>query len=399
MTLHTGNLFWPTTVQHKPEYPKLSGDVECDVLIIGGGESGSLMAYTLSEHRVSTILVDKATIGSGSSSANTGLLQFSNDKMLTDFSKRIGEKAAVQFYKRCLKSVDDLEVITKRLEYKTDFIRRKSLFYASDKGDAKKLRKEFDLLKKHGFPVNLLEAHEIGSLFPFEKDLAILTDLDAEVNPLKLAVSLVREAHKNGVQVFENTEVLGHEFSDGGGLFRTPKGTIRAKKVIYSTGYETAQFASIKKAALNRSYAIVTHPVKDMSFWYEKAMIWETARPYLYMRTTPDNRIIAGGLDDNHTEPESDPDRLKGKGWELLSIIQEHFPLRDLQVAHQWSATFGESKDGLPFIGRHPKYDHVYFLLGFGGNGTVYCTLGAEVIKDLILYGYSHDAPLLALDR
>ncbi|MBM7097889.1 FAD-dependent oxidoreductase [Bacillus sp. H-16] len=399
MTLHTGSLYWPTTHKHTAVYPKLTGDAECDVLIIGGGEAGALMAYTLSEHRVSTILVEKNTIAGGSASANTGLIQFSNDKMLTDLAKKIGEKAAVQFYKRCLKATDDLEVITKRLTYKSDYKRRKSLFYASSKGDEKKLRKEYDMLKKHGFPVSLLEPHEIRSLFPFEKEIAIISDLDAELNPYKLAVSLVQEASRNGVQVYENTEVLGHDFSDGGGRFRTTKGTIRAKKVVYATGYETAEFTTIKKAVLNRSYAITTHPVKDLNMWYDRALIWETARPYLYMRTTPDNRIIAGGLDVSASEPESDPDKVKGKGWELLSLVQEHFPIRDLAVAHEWSATFGEAKDGLPFIGRHPKHENVYFLLGYGGNGTVYCTIGAEIIKDLILYGYSHDAPLVALDR
>ena len=28
-------------------------------------------------------------------------------------------------------------------------------------------------------------------------------------------------------------------------------------------------------------------------------LIWETARPYIYMRTTVDNRIIIGGLDED----------------------------------------------------------------------------------------------------
>ncbi|PYZ97444.1 hypothetical protein CR205_02265 [Alteribacter lacisalsi] len=403
MKLHTGSLYWPTTLKQFPSYPKLEEPAECDVLVIGGGMSGAIMAYRLSEYNVNTILVEQNTVASGSSSANTGLLQYANDKMLHSFTKKLGEETAVQFYKRCLKAIDDLEVTVRRLEYKCDFTRRKSLFYASSRSDVKKLRKEFETLRKHHFPVSLLEPHEIRSIFPFEKDLAILSDLDAEVNPFKLTTALVRQAHKNGVQVYENTEVLGHDFSGtqgGNHTFRTPKGVIEAKHVIYCTGYATAEFATIKKAVLNRTYAIVTHPVKDLSAWHDRALIWETKQPYLYMRTTPDNRIIAGGLDEPVSEPAEEPGVLREKGDELLELVRWHFPhISNLAIAHEWSAAFGESKDGLPFIGKHPKHKNVYFLLGYGGNGTVYSALGADIIKDLILYGFSHDSPYVELGR
>ncbi|TMW71473.1 NAD(P)/FAD-dependent oxidoreductase [Alteribacter natronophilus] len=403
MELHSGSLYWPTTLKQYPEYPKLDQPAECDVLIIGGGEAGAQMAHRLSLYNIDTILVEKNTVAGGSSSANTGLLQFANDKMLTSFAKKLGEDKAVKFYKRCLKAIDDLEVYTRNLEFSSDFIRRKSLFYASSRSDVKKLLKEYEMLRKHRFPVSLLQPHEISTFFPFEKDLAILSDLDAEINPFKLVVALIREAHKNGVRVYENTEVLGHEFAkDSGGThtFRTPKGTIEAKHVIYCTGYATAEFANIKKAVNNRSYAIVTQPVKDLSSWHERVLIWETKQPYLYMRTTPDNRIVAGGLDEQIKDPTDDPGVLREKGDELLRLVREHFPvIPDLAIAHEWSATFGESRDGLPFMGNHPKHENVFFLLGYGGNGSVYCTIGADIIKDLILYGYSPDSALTALDR
>ncbi|WP_449435821.1 FAD-dependent oxidoreductase [Pedobacter steynii] len=49
-----------------------------------------------------------------------------------------------------------------------------------------------------------------------------------------------------------------------------------------------------------------------------------------------------------------------------------------------WAGTFGETKDGLPYIGMHPKYPGSYFLLGFGGNGITFSVMGMEMIIEIM---------------
>src|SRR5690606_40781506 len=44
-----------------------------------------------------------------------------------------------------------------------------------------------------------------------------------------------------------------------------------------------------------------------------------------------------------------------------------------------WAGTFGETKDGLPYIGPHKDFDHSYFVLGFGGNGITFSVTGMEM--------------------
>ncbi|QHA91555.1 FAD-dependent monooxygenase [Bacillus sp. N1-1] len=66
MELHHGNLFWPTTVQKSRAFPELTTAVTCDVLIIGGGMSGSIMARILADYQIDTVLIEKDTIASGS---------------------------------------------------------------------------------------------------------------------------------------------------------------------------------------------------------------------------------------------------------------------------------------------------------------------------------------------
>ncbi|MEM5016319.1 FAD-dependent oxidoreductase [Metabacillus indicus] len=399
MKLHNGSLYWPKTISSTQKYPELRESITCDVLIVGGGMSGALCAHTLSAYNLKTVLVEKRIVGSGSSSANTGLLQFSNDKMLHEFIKEIGKDEAVRFYKMCLKAVDELEKTAKSLSKPVEFNRRKSLYYASDSGDVSKLKKEFKALSKHGFPVSFLEEDEIEERFGFKKPAALLTDEDAEVNPYKFAQTLLEDAHNRGVQIYENTAV---EEGDREGEYvnmHTPHGTIRAKNVVYSTGYETIPFAKKLGADVNRTYAIATTPVASLEKWEERSLIWETKRPYFYMRTTVDGRIVAGGLDEDKMEAPSNEDIIRERGQRLLDKIKEHYPSYDMEVDSAWGASFGESDDGLPFIGQHPKKDNIYYCLGFGGNGTVYSMLGAEIIKDLILYQSHPDADIVRLDR
>ncbi|WP_445489323.1 NAD(P)/FAD-dependent oxidoreductase [Niallia sp. 03133] len=399
LDLYKGSLYWPSTISKTPDYPPLTQEITCDVLIIGGGMSGALCSYLLSEESLDIVLVDKRKIGQGSTSANTGLLQYSNDKMLHEFAESIGEEKAARFYQVCFEAMENLKSVASSLQNDVQFITRKSLYYASDKKDAVKLKKEYCMLKKHGLHAEFLEENEIEEIYGFKKPAAIHTHGDAEVNPQKFVLELMKEASARNVKIFEHTEVEKAGFDDGYWKFSSQKGTIKAKKVIYSTGYEGNSFAKKEGGELNRTYAIATSPLSAYPRWKDQCLIWETKRPYFYMRTTCDGRIIAGGLDEEAVEAPSNPAIMKKYGENLLHKIIEHFPDYDIEVDYVYGATFGESSDGLPFIGEHPDKKNLYYCLGYGGNGTVYSMFGATLLKDLIKKGYHPDADLVRLDR
>ncbi|MED4053026.1 FAD-dependent oxidoreductase [Niallia taxi] len=399
--LYHGNLYWPNTLQYIPSYPSLAEDIVCDVLIVGGGMSGAISAYILSHEDLNIVVADKRKIAHGSSSANTGLLQYSNDMMLHEFAQSIGEEEAVRFYRLCFEAMEDLKGIAGSLKEDVQFKSRKSLYYASTQQDAAKLQTEYNMLKKHGFPVEYLHERDIKERFGFSKPAAILTDGDAEVNPQKFVMQLMKEAaSQENVQVFEQTEMKELGFSDGYWHFTSDKGaTIRAKKVIYSTGYEAALHTNKLGAELNRSFVIATTPIESYPGWEDMSLIWETKRPYFYMRTTYDGRIVAGGLDEDPMEAPSDPAIIQKYGEKLLARIKEHYPDYEIEVDYAYGATFGESVDGRPFIGRHPSKEDIFYCLGYGGNGTVYSMFGAKMIREIIIHGQHPDENLVAPDR
>jgi glycine/D-amino acid oxidase-like deaminating enzyme len=400
VNLNTGSLYWPTTLPNPPRYPKLDRDLICDVLILGAGESGSNCAHQLAGKGLDVAVIERGRVGMGSSAANTGLVQFANDKSLTSCIHSFGQ-AGLRFYELSLHAVQRLLQLTQDLRIDPQVYARRSLYYATDEHDLPDLMAEYMTLAAHGFPVSYWDPDAIRRHFPFTKPGAIWSVGDADANPYRLAHALIDYAQSKGVKVYEETEIVGRKHLTNEVHLWTQEGhRIVAKRVVYAAGYEAQSFKRERNAALTSTYAIVTTPVDSLAGWPERTLLWETARPYLYFRTTADGRIIAGGLDEATNRPADRARTLPHKAEQLLTEVQKLFPrLGELQVAHAWSASFGEMHDGLPMIGRYEEFPHSLFMLGYGGNGTVYSVILAEVIRDLIIRGAHPDAALFFSDQ
>jgi glycine/D-amino acid oxidase-like deaminating enzyme len=85
-------------------YPSLQRNASCEVLVVGGGITGSLLAYQFSKEGYKTILIDKRDVSLGSTSASTSLLQYEIDEPLYSLIEKVGENAAVDTYSGGCKS-------------------------------------------------------------------------------------------------------------------------------------------------------------------------------------------------------------------------------------------------------------------------------------------------------
>ncbi len=397
MKLYAGKIYWSRTKSSEMKFKKVDRNIDTDVLIVGAGMSGSLCAYVLSLSGIKVTVVERGKIGYGSSAANTGMLQYSNDKKLSDFVRDIGEEKAVLFYKMCLEAMDKLTEIVSNLEEETDYILRDSINYASVKKDRDILLKDFEYLSKYGFPAEFIDGEELKEKYAVDKAAALRTWHDAEVNPYKLIQALTKKNIEQGVVYYEKTEVDTDQITDEKAV--TADGyNIDFTSIILTTGY-TKIYPIIKdKCTTNRTYAFASYPMEEAP-WKDKVMLWETRIPYLYFRSTADNRIIGGGLDEGINEVEYDENKIKEKTRKIAGEIEKIFPQLKIDIQYSWSALFYGSADGLPFIGRDPKNPNKYYLLGYEGNGTCYSVAGAYILKDLIKRKHNIYEEILRVDR
>lgn len=401
MELHAGNMYWPATAPKFHHYPSLQHTIRKRVAIIGGGISGALLGYKLAKSGIDACLIERDEIAGGSSLANTGLLQYANDIMLHELMEQIGEQQAVRFYKACRHAIKQLRQIACELPRDTAFYRRSSLLYASHEQHVPRLEKEYRTLRLHGFEAEYWKAADIAARFPFRKHGAILSQGDAEVNPYLFVQSVIEQAVRHGLEVYEHTEATAHRSIRGLHRLETAAGpAIDAEIVAYANGYQPMRLQSkLIRAKLNRSFAAVTVPQRSLSAWRGLSMIWETANPYLYMRTTPDGRVIVGGLDESLRLPKHGAGEPGQRSGQLMNHLHGLFPMLDASAEYEWSAIFGVSRDNLPFIGMDPDWPGVFYSLGYGGNGTVYSMIAAELLLAALRRERHPVAEIVKLDR
>ncbi len=398
MDLRTGIAYWPLRNGLLASYPSLDRDEVADVAIVGGGITGALAAYELTHAGADVIVFDKRDIAMGSSAATTGLLLYEVDTSLLELSAHVGERSAVRAYRLGLEAIGRIESMTVGIGDPCGFARRPSLYLASRDDDVPALVEEHALRRRHGFDVDLLNREAIERRWGIEAPTGLYS-FGAEIDCYRLTHRLIAAAHARGARIYDRTAIRGVTRHAGGVTMSTVTGhAVRARWLVSATGYEAAEYLHPPATSLSSTWAFISEPL-EMLPWPERSVIWETARPYLYLRTTDDNRLLAGGEDEPYATTHQDVSLLATKTDRLASRVRALFPALRFDVAYAWAGTFGSTIDGLPFIGSVPGDPRTWYALGYGGNGITFSVVAAQLLKDAYLGRRTPDAAIFSLDR
>ena len=383
MDLKSNEPFWLVKNGILNSYPSLKEDETCDVLVVGGGITGSLIAHQMIKDGYKTVVIDRREIANGSTSATTSMLQYEIDVPLFELSQKIGNIGAEESYKACSKSIDELEQISKEIKSNAGFARKKSLFFAAEKKDVAGLKKEYEARKAGGFRVKWLESEQIQKQFGLENTYGgILSQQGASVDAFILAHELLEYNAKKGLKIYDRTEMKLVNYHKGfNEVVTNEKLKIKAKKIIYCIGYESKSLIKEDFVKLKSTFAIVSERDETKLKHLHKTLFWNTAEPYIYLRTTDDGRLLVGGGDEDFRDPEKRDRLLAKKEREILRNLNKILPQYEFYTDFAWAGTFGETKDGLPYIGEHHDFKNSYFVLGFGGNGITFSVSGMEMVS------------------
>lgn len=403
MNLLSDQPYWPIKDGLPASYPPLERDVRCEVAVIGAGITGALVAWHLAEAGIKTIVLDRRDVAHGSTSGSTCLLQYEIDVPLFKLAQRLGPARAGRAYHQCLTAIHDLGRLVKKLKLDCGFEYKSSLLLASERSHVARLRREYETRRAAGFKVEWWSRGEISRHSSLPQPAAILSAQDeaAQVDAYAMTYGLLAAAVRRGAEVYDRTSVKSQRRYPRGVELTTDRGArVRAQWLVVASGYEANQFLPEQVTTLHSTYAFASEPVREFPGWPAGLpVIWETADPYIYLRTTTDRRIIMGGYDEPFHDPVRRDRLLNAKAGALLRRFRKLFPRIPLEIAMAWAGTFGKTEDGLPFIGEHPAVPRTWFALGYGGNGITYSLIAAQLFRDRLTGRRNDQADLYGFDR
>jgi glycine/D-amino acid oxidase-like deaminating enzyme len=385
--LRHGTPLWlsrPSSRRHR-RYPTHHGTLDVDVVIVGGGITGAVAAYLFSEAGVRVAVVEARECGRGSTAASTALLMQEPDKDFSDLAARYGGVKARRIWRALMAGARDLTRTIRKLKIKCDLHTRDSIYFTLQPEKVAGLRKEFRDRKRAGLPGRWLSPAKLHELAGIQGCGAILTPGNAEADPLKACAGFLRAAGACGAKIFERSPIRRIITSNSRVTLKTPHGTIRANQVVIATGYATIEFKPLAgRFRLMNTYVIATRRLPDKlrrKLLRARTMLWDTNKPYHYLRWSEDNRLIIGGEDSHHRSARGSRRRLTAGSDRLRNYQAAVYPGLALEEPeYAWEGLFAETPDGLPYIGPHRRYPKHLFALGYGGNGMTVSFLTAQLL-------------------
>jgi len=384
----------------RPIRQPLAQNITVDVLIVGAGITGSMMAEHLARPGRSLCIIDRERPGFGSTAASTAMLEWEIDRSLTELSEFYGFERAAEVYQLSLGAVAGLYRLAHSLQFSSALRARDTVYLAAGDHGARELLTEHELRKRAGLPGAYLDYRTLRSEYGFDREAAIVSPGSAEVDPLLLSHALLSAAATRGVAVFD-AEATAYDNSGERVMVATDRGfTIEAGHVVLATGYTMPDIVQSDLHKTASSWVVATPPQPPDRLWRDNALIWEASNDYLYARTTAEKRIIIGGEDDDQVvDPDARDALMPRKAEILLDKLHLLWPQAFLVAEYIWSGAFGTTSDGLPLIGPVPGQSRIFAAYGYGGNGITFSYLASRLIGRLLDGQRPSQLDHFALDR
>jgi glycine/D-amino acid oxidase-like deaminating enzyme len=383
-------------------FPQLAGHHEVDVAIVGAGMTGGMIAALFAKAGVSVAVLEAARAGSGSTAASTALLLQEPDLDLSSLAKRYGPAASRRIWELSFSAARHLASAFREQKIACDLRYRDSVYYTKSVERAQVLRRELAVRHDAGLPGEWLSPRRVRDLTGLTAAGAIRTRGNAQLNPYHACQGLLATADRHGAAIYERSRVRRIQQRPRGVRLSTERGTIDADQVVIATGYATQEFRPLAgRFRLRHTFVLATNPLtrrQRLEIGLGPVMLWDTERPYHYVRWTPDYRLLLGGAD-RPARPRRQTMFSEG-AQELREYFELHLPaLADIGIDYAWEGLFATTPDGLPYIGPHRRYPRHAFALGYGGNGMTFAWMAAQILLEQWKGIASSDHQLFGFNR
>lgn len=396
--LRTGEPFWLSLPGGSVNFRADPGGGRFDVIIVGAGISGALLAEALTRAGKSILILDRRAPVHGSTPASTAMIQHEIDVPLTTLQRQIAPRAANAAWRRSVRAVSDLVTLTSDLKLNCRMQSKPALYLAGNQMDGKALEKEAAARKRISIDAEYLPRAKLMQDYGLDRDGAILSADSASANPAQLSAGLLRKAQKRGAVIASPVEVTDFAELPSGIALATADGRVlTADHAVFCTGYEFPCRMESPLHKVTSTWAIATRILDRMPDWLRDTIVWEASDPYLYFRADPGGRLIAGGEDEASSDKNTSRQVLHRKAKQIVSKLEQLTGIDIGKPDYRWAAPFSVTDDGLPIIDRVKGHERIFAVMGFGGNGITFSMIAAQIIAAAIEGKRDPDAHLFAL--
>ncbi len=367
----------------RPAYARLRGQQAADVVIIGGGLTGCATAHACAAAGITTVLLEADRIGQGSSGRSAGLLLAEPGPAFRELSAALGARAARQAFAAWQRGTRDAAALIRRLAIRCDLEALQA--WTIGVATAASLQREFEARSAAGVPCRWLRATQAQLVTGLTPAGALRLPDGAAVDAYRACTGLSAAAAARGARLFERTAATSVRPTREYVEVTAATGSVRAATAVITTGAATAEFKPLQRHFKRRqTYQVLTAvlplPVRK-SIGPRRGTFRDDLSPRHRVRWTSDHRILVGGADQDEPAARSrDAAVIQRTGQLMYELLTMYPAIAGLKAEYGWGLPYGETADGLMYIGPHRNYPRHLFALGGSSDSITGAFVAASIL-------------------
>jgi glycine/D-amino acid oxidase-like deaminating enzyme len=374
---------FPST--RRPDYPRLRGEHAATVVIVGAGLTGCATAYACAMAGLKPIVIDAGRVGQGSAGRSAGLLLPEPGPAFRDVAQAHGLRAARRVFETWAKGAVDAATLLRRLRIPGGAVEEFNNLIVAARGDEKALQREQAALADAGLEARALTQKQVRQATALDAGVGIRLREAFAVDPYRACVGLATAAARRGAVFFERSAVKNVRSSTKRIEMLLDGGTVTAETAVITTGVATAEFKPLRRHFKAReTYLVLTDEIPAAvrkQLGRRDATLRDTRVPRHRLRWTADDRIVIAGGDQDATPARTRNAVLVQRTGQLMYELLMMYPgISGLQPAFGWDLPYGDTADGLMYIGPHRNYPRHLFALGTSGDSITGAFVAARLL-------------------